>query len=436
MKKNLLVLPVLVSACMPWPGGPSPARTVVPAISAGDAGKWRADITFLADTLFRGHAAAFHRTPEPEFRREVARVLDAIPRLARHEAIVEVSRLYALAGDGHTLSWAYPFDWNREELGFRLLPLQWEAVGRDIVVWAAPHELAELVGTRLRRVGSHSAEQVVAALAPIISRDNEHGLYPMSATYLRVPEVLHARGVSGSLDSVRVELEWPDGRRAVRWLKANRPDSVNAVDVFALQGSVAPLHLRHRDRYYWHEAITERSTTYLQVNAMANASGASLGQYCSDVVDEALRLALRRIIVDLRYNGGGSRETMLPCIAKIRESAFNAPGRLIVLIGHDTFSAALWAALDFERQTAAVLIGQPTKGKPNFYGETRRVQSPNLKLRGVFASRMNIRSDSTDTRDSLEPHVSVGLDWRAHVLGQDPTLAAALAYENDAPRRR
>ena len=404
-------------------------RLAVPTVPSGEIRQWREDITFLMDGLVRGHAAPFHTTSQSALQAEVETLVGQLPQRTRSEILVELSRIVALVGDGHSRFRTYPSSENRGLLGFRIAPIRFEAVGGEFVVSAAPNGLAELAGARLVQVAKLRTADVQRRLAPLVSRDNAFGLDPVVALYLPVTDVLAVRGIAEGSDSVLYHFERPDGSRVERWLHAAVADSLPVSDAFSLAGKVAPRHLRARHEYYWHDWIAERSAAYLQINAIADKSGSTLGEYCVAVIHEAERRGLDRLIVDLRYNGGGSRELALPCIDALRTNIhFNRPGHLFLLIGARTFSAALWTALDVDRTTAATVIGEPTGGRPNFYGETRRVESPNFKLRATFASRMNIRTDSTDNRVALEPDVVVRPHWTDFIRGRDPVLDRALSW--------
>ena len=52
------------------------------------------------------------------------------------------------------------------------------------------------------------------------------------------------------------------------------------------------------------------------------------------------------------------------------------PGKLFVIVGRTTFSAAMCGATQIERYTKAIMVGEPTGSSPNFIGETVMVRLP------------------------------------------------------------
>lgn len=60
----------------------------------------------------------------------------------------------------------------------------------------------------------------------------------------------------------------------------------------------------------------------------------------------------------------------------------NQRGKLFVIVGRQTFSAAMNGAAEIERHTNAIFVGEPTGSSPNFVGETIGVNLTYSKMRG------------------------------------------------------
>jgi hypothetical protein len=66
--------------------------------------------------------------------------------------------------------------------------------------------------------------------------------------------------------------------------------------------------------------------------------------------------------------------------ALIRAPELRDPGSLFVITGRGTFSAAMMFAIDLEKQSNAIFVGEPTGASLNHYGDSRKVQLPNSGL--------------------------------------------------------
>ena len=95
-----------------------------------------------------------------------------------------------------------------------------------------------------------------------------------------------------------------------------------------------------------------------------------------------LRLArkpkVRRVVLDLRQNGGGDNTSYGALLAALRSRTVNRPGKLVVLTSRVTFSAAGNFAADIDHSTRARFVGEPTGGSPNNYGDAQEIQLPTL----------------------------------------------------------
>src|SRR5262249_21776527 len=114
-----------------------------------------------------------------------------------------------------------------------------------------------------------------------------------------------------------------------------------------------------------------------------------------------------RLIVDLRNNGGGNSlvaEPLFRGIAARRQLRHPQPN-VMVLIGPGTYSSAMMNAVDLRKRCGAVLIGQPTGGKPQSYGEIKFFDLPYSRLRVSYSTRF-FRLLDEDT-PSLVPDVMI-----------------------------
>jgi C-terminal processing protease CtpA/Prc len=148
------------------------------------------------------------------------------------------------------------------------------------------------------------------------------------------------------------------------------------------------------------------------------------------LVSRILRLArkpaFRRLIVDVRQNGGGNNTTYGPLLQALRNKWVVRRTRPVVLTGRTTFSAAGNFVAEVERFTRARLIGEPPGGSPNQWGDFAPVVLPSVGLEALVATVYVERSRSDDTRAAIDPHVRAELSSSDWLRGRDPALEAAL----------
>jgi hypothetical protein len=153
----------------------------------------------------------------------------------------------------------------------------------------------------------------------------------------------------------------------------------------------------------------------------------------ASVYDVAMRLqrlagraGVRRIVVDIRQNGGGDNTTHGPLLAALGSPAVNRRGRLYVLIGRATFSAAGNFAAELERETGAVFVGEATGGGVDQYGDATTFSLPTLGWNVYVARVYTKRGRPNERRLAIEPDVRVALSSADFLAGRDPVLEAAL----------
>lgn len=66
--------------------------------------RWREDVRFYAAELPKRHKNLFFQLPKEDFEREVKNLEARVPKLSDGEIAVEIMRISARVGDGHTVS--------------------------------------------------------------------------------------------------------------------------------------------------------------------------------------------------------------------------------------------------------------------------------------------------------------------------------------------
>jgi tetratricopeptide (TPR) repeat protein len=408
----------------------------LPPLTRAEAARWREDLRFMAAEMPRRHRNLFHSMSRTDFARAVRRLDARIPTLRRHEVILELARLAALVGDGHTnVSPA-----RDSTIGFHALPVMLYLFSDGLWIRAADSAHATLVGSRVVRLGRATAEEAVAAVRPLISRDNEMGV-AFAAPYLLVmPEVLHGLGLIDDHERVPLVIE-RDGRREEVSLAPSGPAPLMARDTdrswevpegwVDARGAPEdwPLWLRQPGNKFWFEYLAPRRALYAQFNQVADKPEQTVARFADSLFAFARAHPVERLVLDLRLNGGGNGELNRPLLlGLIRAESLDVRGRLFVLIGRRTFSAAQFLATELEHWTEAVFVGEPTASRGNVYGDSYRLTLPNSGVTVRVSTLYWQLSDPRDTRPWTPPEVATGLTFDDYRRNRDPALEAALAW--------
>lgn len=412
------------------------------ALTPEQVGAWREDLAFLDREASEQHPDLFHGLARETWESELARLSGSLPDLAPHEAVVELARIVAAVGDGHTrltLPLAPGIDFFRghsetpppHDSAFllRQLPLRLALFEDGLVVVAAEPANRNLLGAHVLRIGELSAEDATTAVSPTVQRDNEMGVKLRLPERLVLPEVLHARGVTASPGRAAFTVERAGVRETVTLSATPAGETVEWVQVS--ESGPTPLHLRHPERNFWLEPLPEHHTLYVRYRECYNeedeAHRETIAAFAERILQALQASELDHLVLDLRGNPGGDNSLNRPLVhAMIRADKLRQPGRLFVLIDRGTFSAALMLSVDLERHTPAVFVGEPTGGKPNHFGDSRRIRLPRTGLTVRVSSLEWQYSDPRDERPWVPPHLPVAVRSQQALAGQDPVLDAVL----------
>jgi len=390
---------------------------------------WRYDLWLLARELKRVHYDPFKKITKEEFEAYVKKLHDEIPKLTDPQIEVRLIGLSRLMGDGHT-SLQSPAARPPQR---RLAPVQFYLFTEGLFVTSAAPKHADLVGAQVVRIGDHTIDKVMTALDPVISRDNQMWPKGIGPGLMRNPRVLNGLGLIPEADKMTITVTDGAGKTRTAQLAAE-PDEPPDNWPHARQRAAAPepLYLKNRRANYWFEYLPESKTVYFQYNAVQHDPQEPLPQFCDRLFKFINEKEVERLVIDMRWNGGGNNFLNRPLVhGLIRNDKINQRGKLFVIVGRQTFSAAMNGAAEIERQTNAIFVGEPTGSSPNFVGETIPVELPYSKMRGSISDLFWQSSVAMDYRTWIAPLLYAPPSFELYRANRDPAMEAILAWKSE-----
>jgi hypothetical protein len=411
-----------------------PLRSQANPTDTGTIHRWREDLAFLRAAMPAHHANLFHTMTRSQFDSALGAIESRLPVLPRAQIIVELERLAALIGDGHS----NVSPWRDTAIAFHSQPVAfyWFADGLTIRAATAAH--ADLLGARVVTIAGVPVDSAIARVTPLIARDNDMGVRAYAPILLQMPEVLQAVGLPA--DGMRTELVVDqDGQRRTVMLEPaglypiatgetdrtwdNRPGWVDA------RGHApTPLWLSDPADTYWYRFLGDSRTLYCQLNAILQNPADSLDRFLARALASADSGNARRFVLDLRLNGGGNGQWNPIIVRALIKSRYDAPGRLFVITGRRTWSAAEMLIDAIETYTNAIFVGEPSASRGNAYGDSQRLVLPNSHVTLRVSTLYWQFWDPRDRRPWIAPAVPAALTSLDYAAGRDPALAAAIAY--------
>ena len=411
---RILMIVSLVSLVSQWcarQGCFAQDRETLPSLTKA---QWQEDVRFLGLELVKRHKNVFHHVSREEFEHDIAALEEAVPNLEAHQIVVRMLQITAKVGDAHT--------YVHMPNSFHIYPLILYWFGKELRVIGASRTYPTLLGARVVKIEGLEPAEVNDRLRTIMSQDeNDWFNLNNGPGYMVYPEVLHTLGVVKDPTHVLLTLESDQGQPFLIDIRAATREVPFDWLLFPKE---LPLYRRRPSEQFWFEYLEDKQTVYVGFRGYD-----SFKRSAQELLDFIDRHPTKKLVIDLRQNGGGDftkvRKSLLPALK--RRSQINQKGSLFVIIGRRTFSAAMTNAIDFRKETNAILVGEPVGEKPNSYQENDEFRLPNSHLKVSYSTRYYKFQDE-DT-PALMPDVRIDPSWEAFRAGRDPVMEWILAYQ-------
>ncbi|HET9660393.1 MAG TPA: hypothetical protein VFP05_08675 [Thermomicrobiales bacterium] len=394
-----------------------------------DAG-WRFDLAFFAQEVRRRAVDPFGLIREEDYDSAVRWLEHHLPALSEARILLELDRLLVPLRDGHAYVAPAP---ERTDL-LAALPLAFARFEEGTFINAANAEYADLAGCELIAIDGTPIAEVTERLWSTICRDNEQWPNELIPFRLREPALLHAMGIAAASDRLLLSVRDDDGLLRERQVVAddefptaplgrNFPfpdDWVTPLDRLTEK----PLYLRDLRTPFWSEQLLDLDAVYLQLNAVRDGDEETLAVFAErffDLLDETLPA---RLIIDIRMNKGGNTSLEWPFLHRLFASRWNARGKLFVIIGRRTFSAAQNFATYLDLHTNAIFVGEPTGSSPTFNGESVEFTLPCSGTRVNISDLLWQSGWPWDRRPWIPPDLYAPPTFAAFREGRDVCLEA------------
>lgn len=387
----------------------------------GRDARWRQDLKYLARELPRLHVDAFHDISQNDFRLLVNDLHASIPALNDDEVKLRLMALVAAIGDGHTALNYAPF--YEGEDAWRLFPLSVAWLEGGWYVLATQPEQAHLLGSKLIAINEVPIEGIFARVSAEVSADNDVQRRTNGAALMMTAEVLATLGIIENMESATFTFLLSDGQEVEMDFS---PLLAEQLDLRGIQTPTqeVPLALRNPQHWYWFETLPEYNALYFQYDVCGEMMDLPFADFTDQLFAAVDKEEITRIIVDLRFNGGGDSSVLRPFLAALAERPHL---EVYVLIGRRTFSSALMNAIELDQQVNAVLVGEPTGGRPNHFGEVRTITLPNSQLQVSYSTK-HFRMLPDANPPSLEPEIAAPVTIDNQMTGYDAALTVALSH--------
>jgi tetratricopeptide (TPR) repeat protein len=426
MKKILflfaLVLPVIARQHEP---------VNAPLMLDQPADKWRADIKFFRDHYPLVHVNPFHALSRERFNAELDSLSSDVPNLSDEQILVRFMRLIAEVRDGHC-SLA-----DDTLMAGGVLPLRFGIYPDGVLIQSGVKEYEGIIGGRVIKIGNTPIAEALKLIDTVAwgDRGNEMSRKDTGSWLFGLARVLKGLAIVDRTDKVPLTVD-VGGREVVAEVAVvtdARAFFRNAVRVYANRNASnpLPLYLKEPENFYRFEFLPESKTMYAQFNVTQNKQGGeSIAQFSRRLSAAVEENHAEKLVLDLRLNTGGNGFFNKPLILALIKSRLNERGKLFVVIGRRTYSAAQNLVNELEKYTSAIFVGEPTGSSPNMYGDPATIVLPNSHIGFRIPTRWHQQAElgAQDSRIWTEPEIYTEPTAADYLANIDPAMNAILNY--------
>lgn len=404
-----------------------------PTILGQPAEKWQADIKYFRDHFPQIHVNAFHALSRARFSAELDALSRDLPKLTGEQVLVRLMRLIAEVRDGHC-SLA-----DDTLLSGGAIPLRFGIYSDGVLIQSGLKEYQDLIGGRVVRIGDMPIAEVLKRLDGVAwaDRGNEMSRKDTASFLMSLPVVLRGLGITDKLDAVplTVNVAGREITADVTTVAQARSFFRSADRIFAYRNATnpLPLYLREPANFYRFEFLPEHKTIYAQINVIQDKPNGeeTLAAFSRRLFATADDGKTAKLVLDLRLNTGGNSFLNKPLITGVIRSRLNERGKLFVIIGRRTYSAAQNLVNELEKYTNAIFVGEPTGSSPNMYGDPTTLVLPNSHVGFRVPTRWHQQAElgALDSRMWTEPEIYTEPTATDYVANNDPAMDAILNYK-------
>jgi tetratricopeptide (TPR) repeat protein len=408
-------------------------------VSAQTVEEWRQDIDILIAKIEQYHPMPWTRISKEAFIGRAEEIKSDLKGWKKERIIIEVMKLVASLRDGHTGVLLY------NQVDFNVwFPVRLEKFHDGIFITAADVKNEELLGAKVLSMGKLDAEAAYNRVGTIIASDSDFGIARLATNYLSNALILQALEIIDSQKLLPVEVLLSDGMKRqvsiesanfrlsfnLSYNKTRVPTDKKTSTIFDDKFNTLPLYLSKVIPSvvpYWFEYIPKDRMVYLQYNSVTNWRQDPFKDFTERLFKtyDTHISEIDKFVIDVRFNSGGNGYLLRPFVHEfiLRRDALRR-GKLYIITGGHTFSAASNFIGQMLRHTSAITVGDIAAGPLNWFSDTLTFQLPNSDLMVNISTMFWQEGHATDKRGYYPPDYYIPATFNDYISCSDPALDA------------
>jgi hypothetical protein len=370
------------------------------------------DISYLETKLPEVHLNLSRIVDQSEWHRRCEEAGKDLEKLTGTARLLRMAKLVNSLGVAHT--------WLQVGNGpFQLMPLRFRWFDDGLTVYATTPELAHLAGARVLSIGGKAQKEIVNRIGGLEPNENVYWRQTRVTSWCGAGDAYFATGLSDNPNQIKFKFKLSNGKTEERTIVAS-PDVVGVKVVY--DSAKLPNFMKRVEPAYQLVRDPESKSLVFDYRRCAPDPKQSMAEFSTEYWKVFDAEGFQNVVVDLRRNEGGNSAVIRPFLDSLRARKNLLDGkRVYALISNQTFSSGMMNAVELKR-LGAILMGQPTGGSPNSFGEQKSFELPESKMRVTYCTKY-FRLVEDPKQTTVLPDIRVPLNWADIAKGVDACLA-------------
>ena len=369
----------------------------------------RADeFEFMKEEVEMNHKNFFNTVSKEECEEEYKRLSSNIDGISYTDYYFVLSSFLALSNDSHTSLEAgdiYSY--------FMYYPLQLNYVGDKVYVVSGVSDYKDYMGKEVTAINGVNIKVIEEIVSLVVPHDNTVYLKLWLNNQLNNTSFLSFINVAES-DKAPVTLTFSNGKNVS--LSPTLSQEIDRDEIISAFSSYSPYIYQG----YYRAMEIRDDVLLISYNTCSDNPSYPMKNFTSDLKKVLSKKKYSKIIVDLRYNGGGNSAVLNPVIKLLKKEKCSK----YALIGENTFSSAILNAVSLKDDADFTLVGTPTGGSINHYGELKSFTLPETGWEVYYSSKYFKLSKKYE--GSIIPDVYIEKDAESYFSGIDKEVEYCL----------
>ena len=374
---------------------------------------WQQDLEAYKTGLEQKHINVYNKISDTEFDSELEIIKSSIGNKTDFQLVMDLMRLTRKIGDGHTAI-------SLSNIETHNFPFEIKQFGNDWRIVKIAQPLGHLLGTRLIAVNETPmaiAAQKIGEVAQFV--ENPHSKIIRTAQYFPISELLFELNLIKQKEKALFTFKSDDGTVFTETITVSA--NTEPVKFTELTISVPEIEKPEETLItgFWYAPISGTDALYIHFENYPTFE--EMMQIAEEMVGFIFQNNIRKLVIDLRNNGGGDLYVGLVLANALNlADPIDWKSGVYVLADKVTFSAATSNTALFRELLNAQIVGEPTGSNPTGFQDMDTFELPNSKLVVCYSKRLfRIQEEFSE---GVQPDIPQTYEWESFSQGNDNML--------------